>query len=71
MHPGWPPSTSTSKPESSAKTKSGFEFLIFNFELFAASQLASSVAFFCALPANVSASSTTAGAPGKSLSVSN
>src|ERR1035437_5484142 len=69
--PGLPLSASTSRPESSARTKSGFEFLIFNFELSEASHFASSTAFFVALPAKVSASSMVCGAPGKSLSVRN
>ena len=51
--PGAPPRASTVRPESSATTHTD-------------SARASSEAFLRALPANVSASSTTSGAPGKS-----
>ena len=65
--PGAPFSASTSSPESSASTKSGDERRVGG--KLTASQRASS-AFFVALPAKVSASSTTLGGLwGKSLSV--
>jgi len=67
--PGAPFNASTSNPESSASTKM-FPLAAGRWPLFfCAIHFASSVAFFAALPANVSASSRTFGASGKSFNV--